>query len=138
MPHAPLIVGTRLPFSQCLYLLEFRSMGALNFVGPFVSFFLSFSVPKKRPSIRRPSVEVTFLLPAVKAETGPSHRRAQNAISGLLRRIFFDTQKDFLQHYRHFADCTRRRKQRLVEHLAVGADEDTLRTVRPTSFAAQL
>src|SRR5882672_8044450 len=59
-----------------------------------------------------------------KSETGPSHRRAQNASAAL--RIFVRHPRKTFATVSATCGLTRRSKQRLVDHL-VGADEERLR-----------
>ena len=93
--------------------------GGLKFVGPFVSF----RAKKDRHSSPVGRSHGCLFLRS-KSETGPSHRRAQNASAAL--RIFVRHPRKTFATVSATCGLTRRSKQRLVDHL-VGADEERLR-----------
>src|SRR6267142_6934730 len=90
--------------------------GGLKFVGPFVSF----GAKKDRHSSPVGRSHGCLFLRS-KSETGPSHRRAQNASAAL--RIFVRHPNKTFATVSATCGLTRRSKQRLVDHL-VGADEE--------------
>src|SRR6267142_93492 len=93
--------------------------GGLKFVGPFVSF----RAKKDRHSSPVGRSHGCLFLRS-KSETGPSHRRAQNASAAL--RIFVRHPRKTFATVSATCGLTRRSKPRLVDHL-VGADEERLR-----------